>query len=167
MFKTNPKRLAIITVVTALLALTGINIFTSFSQQSAVNIIPSVSIYARTPEAGQVTLIAAGTSTVFAAPTTTTAQLRHYITQVTCSNVSSTALALTIFDDGVSQLATNSGSLKKYTIPCTTSITTGAYAQPVTFNPPIELAVGDAVDVGVLTAANSVTVSLNGFQGTR
>lgn len=134
------------------------------AQQNVINIVPNVAVYSLGSESGQITTVGAATSRVFAG----IANTRHYITQATCTNVSATALSLTIYDDGAGQNASNSGTYKMYTIPCTTSTTTGAVpAPPFPFNPPLETSIGNAVDVGVGTAANSVTISLNGFKGRR
>lgn len=128
----------------------------------ALNIIPLGPVYSLGVESGQVITVSASTSVGFAITT----NVRHYVTQATCANASSTALQLTIYDDGTGQSA-NSNTKAMVTIPCVTSTTTGSYTQPVVFNPPLETASGDAVDVGVGTAANSVTISLNGFKGRR
>lgn len=165
--KTNLNRLLTIVTITTLISVIGIQLVSVSAQAPVVNITPFNTIFTRGTESGQLVTNVGTTSTFFAA----VANQRHYIKQATCHNASATALALTIYDSGANAAnpvtGTNTASNPMFTVPCPTSVTTGAYDVPITFDPPLETGNGDAISVGVGTAANAVTISLNGFKGVR
>jgi hypothetical protein len=163
--KTTFNRVCAIVVITFLASMAGLNIVKSVYAQAynVTAVVPIGPIRVRSNTSGVTILIGAGTSTAFTGVTNN----RIYVTQASCIGQSSTALTLTLYDDGAALNSISSGTRKMYAIPCTTSITTGAQAQPVTFNPPLETSLGNAVDIGVGTAANSTYVSLNAFVGVR
>jgi hypothetical protein len=111
-----------------------------------VNPIPS-----QVPVFGAAVITGSTTSAGLAAPA---ANLRYYINQAHCINVSASTVVAGGIIDG-------NGSTPKLWIPCPAA---GAASQPITFNPPLQITAGSQLAFATGTAVQQVFIWVTGYR---